>query len=120
MRIRAAVFDFGETVVNVPAREIAYVGDRVDNDIVPASAAGMFTVRVRRGLAGGRARQRSRRPDPRSRANGGQVRETWTDRVRSLEHAFRTQATGRVGAFVGVGYMKVLSGTPCNPPPRRQ
>jgi FMN phosphatase YigB (HAD superfamily) len=29
--------------------EIAYVGDRVDNDILPAAAAGMFTVHLRRG-----------------------------------------------------------------------
>ena len=29
--------------------EIAYVGDRVDNDIVPAADAGMFTVHLRRG-----------------------------------------------------------------------
>jgi HAD superfamily hydrolase (TIGR01509 family) len=32
-----------------PAEEIAYVGDRVDNDIVPALAAGMVAVHVRRG-----------------------------------------------------------------------
>jgi FMN phosphatase YigB (HAD superfamily) len=32
-----------------PADEISYVGDRVDNDVVPALAAGMFAVRVRRG-----------------------------------------------------------------------
>ena len=30
-------------------REIAYVGDRVDNDIIPAAAAGLFTVHLRRG-----------------------------------------------------------------------
>ena len=29
--------------------EIAYVGDRVDNDVLPAAAAGMFTVLLRRG-----------------------------------------------------------------------
>jgi FMN phosphatase YigB (HAD superfamily) len=29
--------------------DIAYVGDRVDNDILPAAAAGMFTVHLRRG-----------------------------------------------------------------------
>lgn len=29
--------------------EIAYVGDRVDNDVVPAADAGMFTVHLRRG-----------------------------------------------------------------------
>jgi FMN phosphatase YigB (HAD superfamily) len=33
----------------VPAGEILYVGDRVDNDIVPALAAGLHAVRVRRG-----------------------------------------------------------------------
>ena len=33
----------------VPAEEIAYVGDRVDNDVVPAVAAGMTAVRIRRG-----------------------------------------------------------------------
>jgi FMN phosphatase YigB (HAD superfamily) len=33
----------------VPAEEIAYVGDRVDNDVVPARAAGMTAVRIRRG-----------------------------------------------------------------------
>jgi HAD superfamily hydrolase (TIGR01549 family) len=29
---------------DLPAREIAYVGDRLDNDILPARAAGMATV----------------------------------------------------------------------------
>ena len=33
----------------VPAGEIAYVGDRVDNDVVPALAAGLHAVRLRRG-----------------------------------------------------------------------
>jgi HAD superfamily hydrolase (TIGR01549 family) len=33
----------------VPAREIAYVGDRLDNDIRPALEAGLVTVFVRRG-----------------------------------------------------------------------
>ena len=32
-----------------PPRAIAYVGDRVDNDIVPAAEAGMVTIFVRRG-----------------------------------------------------------------------
>ena len=32
-----------------PAAEVAYVGDRVDNDIEPALAAGMVAVHVRRG-----------------------------------------------------------------------
>ncbi|HEU0025923.1 MAG TPA: HAD family hydrolase [Ktedonobacterales bacterium] len=33
----------------VPAAEIAYVGDRVDNDIIPAKAAGMLAIFLRRG-----------------------------------------------------------------------
>jgi FMN phosphatase YigB (HAD superfamily) len=33
----------------VPAEEILYVGDRVDNDVVPARAAGLEAVRIRRG-----------------------------------------------------------------------
>ena len=33
----------------VAAGEIAYVGDRVDNDVEPALAAGMTAVHVRRG-----------------------------------------------------------------------
>jgi HAD superfamily hydrolase (TIGR01509 family) len=32
-----------------PPGEVAYVGDRVDNDILPAAAAGLVTVHVRRG-----------------------------------------------------------------------
>lgn len=35
--------------LELDARQVAYVGDRVDNDIVPAKAAGMFTVFLRRG-----------------------------------------------------------------------
>jgi FMN phosphatase YigB (HAD superfamily) len=33
----------------VPASDILYVGDRVDNDVLPALAAGFRAVRVRRG-----------------------------------------------------------------------
>ena len=33
----------------VPPEEIVYFGDRVDNDVVPALAAGLHAVRVRRG-----------------------------------------------------------------------
>ena len=33
----------------LPAGQVAYVGDRVDNDVVPAAAAGLFTVHLRRG-----------------------------------------------------------------------
>jgi len=32
-----------------PAAEIVYVGDRVDNDVVPSLAAGLQAVRIRRG-----------------------------------------------------------------------
>jgi FMN phosphatase YigB (HAD superfamily) len=32
-----------------PAAEVAYVGDRFDNDVVPAAAAGMLAIHVRRG-----------------------------------------------------------------------
>lgn len=35
--------------LGLPAAEIAYVGDRVDNDVLPALAAGMTAVHVRRG-----------------------------------------------------------------------
>ena len=35
--------------LGLPAGAIAYVGDRVDNDIVPAAAAGLFAVHLRRG-----------------------------------------------------------------------
>ena len=33
----------------LPAGEIAYVGDRVDNDVLPAKRAGMVAVFLRRG-----------------------------------------------------------------------
>jgi FMN phosphatase YigB (HAD superfamily) len=32
-----------------PAGETAYVGDRVDNDVLPAAAAGLLAIHVRRG-----------------------------------------------------------------------
>ena len=43
---------FFERIVSecgVDADEIAYVGDRVDNDVEPALAAGMVAVHIRRG-----------------------------------------------------------------------
>ncbi len=43
---------FFEKVVELmgcPAGEVAYVGDRVDNDVLPAAAAGLVSVHVRRG-----------------------------------------------------------------------
>ncbi|HYW23334.1 MAG TPA: HAD family hydrolase [Terriglobales bacterium] len=36
-------------ISGLPASAIAYVGDRVDNDVVPAARAGMTAVHVRRG-----------------------------------------------------------------------
>ena len=33
----------------VPAEQIAYVGDRVDNDVLPSLAAGLTAIHVRRG-----------------------------------------------------------------------
>jgi HAD superfamily hydrolase (TIGR01509 family) len=36
-------------LVGAPAERIAYVGDRVDNDVRPAIAAGMIGVHIRRG-----------------------------------------------------------------------
>jgi FMN phosphatase YigB (HAD superfamily) len=38
--VRAVVFDVGE---------VAYVGDRIDNDVVPAASAGMVAVWLKRG-----------------------------------------------------------------------
>jgi FMN phosphatase YigB (HAD superfamily) len=35
--------------LGLPPSEIAYVGDRVDNDVLPARAAGMIAVHLRRG-----------------------------------------------------------------------
>ena len=37
------------TELALPPEAIAYVGDRVDNDIVPADAAGMTAIFIRRG-----------------------------------------------------------------------
>jgi FMN phosphatase YigB (HAD superfamily) len=37
------------TELDVAAENIAYVGDRLDNDIVPAKAAGMTAIHIRRG-----------------------------------------------------------------------
>ena len=50
--VRKPAPEFFERVVDlagVPAARIAYVGDRVDNDVGPAIAAGMVGVHVRRG-----------------------------------------------------------------------
>jgi HAD superfamily hydrolase (TIGR01662 family) len=37
------------TELDVPAAEVAYVGDRLDNDVQPAAAAGMQAIFIRRG-----------------------------------------------------------------------
>lgn len=66
--VRAVVFDVGETLVDetrtwsvladrvgvtrltlLRPEQVAYVGDRLDNDVFPAKAAGMFAVFIRRG-----------------------------------------------------------------------
>jgi HAD superfamily hydrolase (TIGR01549 family) len=44
-----AFFDKLISSVGLAPAEIAYVGDRLDNDIRPARAAGLFTVFIRRG-----------------------------------------------------------------------
>jgi FMN phosphatase YigB (HAD superfamily) len=36
-------------VAGRPGAEVAYVGDRIDNDVAPAAAAGMLAVHIRRG-----------------------------------------------------------------------
>jgi FMN phosphatase YigB (HAD superfamily) len=45
----AAFFEHVVELAGVEAGKIAYVGDRVDNDVVPALAAGLVAVHVRRG-----------------------------------------------------------------------
>lgn len=45
----SAFFDRVVAEAGVPAAEIAYVGDRIDNDVIPARAAGMLAVWLRRG-----------------------------------------------------------------------
>lgn len=45
----AAFFDRVRERCGRPAGEIAYVGDRVDNDVLPARSAGMVAVHLRRG-----------------------------------------------------------------------
>jgi FMN phosphatase YigB (HAD superfamily) len=45
----ASFFECVVKAAGAPAEEILYVGDRVDNDVVPALAAGLHAVRIRRG-----------------------------------------------------------------------
>ena len=44
-----AFFDRVSAEVGLRPEQVAYVGDRLDNDVLPAKAAGMFAVFVRRG-----------------------------------------------------------------------
>jgi FMN phosphatase YigB (HAD superfamily) len=44
-----AFFERVSGLVGAPPSRVAYVGDRVDNDVLPAAAAGMVAVHVRRG-----------------------------------------------------------------------
>ena len=46
---RAEFFAKVVEAAGVPAHRIAYVGDRLDNDVLPARAAGMIAVFLRRG-----------------------------------------------------------------------
>lgn len=46
----AGFFDRIIEEAGVPAWQIVYVGDRVDNDVLPALDAGMGAVRIRRGM----------------------------------------------------------------------
>ncbi|AEG43077.1 HAD family hydrolase [Isoptericola variabilis] len=44
-----AFFDRVVELAGVPASDVAYVGDRLDNDVLPAAEAGMLPVLIRRG-----------------------------------------------------------------------
>jgi len=44
-----AFFERISIELELPPEQIAYVGDRLDNDVLPAKAAGMFAVFIRRG-----------------------------------------------------------------------
>jgi HAD superfamily hydrolase (TIGR01549 family) len=44
-----AFFERVSELIGEPPSRIAYVGDRVDNDVLPAAAAGMVALHVRRG-----------------------------------------------------------------------
>ena len=48
----AAFFDRIVSESGFPAGEVVYVGDRVDNDVVPASEAGMLSIHIVRGAWG--------------------------------------------------------------------
>ena len=44
------LFSYALEKIAVPAKQVVYVGDRYDNDIVPANSLGIKTVRVMHGL----------------------------------------------------------------------
>lgn len=44
-----AFFDYLRRLTGLPPEQIAYVGDRADNDVLPAAEAGMVPIHVRRG-----------------------------------------------------------------------
>jgi FMN phosphatase YigB (HAD superfamily) len=44
-----AFFDRVLTEIGAPADHVAYIGDRIDNDVIPAKAAGMTAIHLRRG-----------------------------------------------------------------------
>jgi HAD superfamily hydrolase (TIGR01662 family) len=56
----SAFFTRVREVSKVPASSIAYVGDRLDNDVLPARAAGMAAIFIERGPWG---RAHARRPE---------------------------------------------------------
>jgi len=56
----AAFFTRVREAAKVPASSIAYVGDRLDNDVLPARAAGMVAIFIERGPWG---RAQARRPE---------------------------------------------------------
>jgi putative hydrolase of the HAD superfamily len=45
-----AIFQYGLDQAGVAASEVIYVGDRADNDVAPAKAMGMKTIRFHRGV----------------------------------------------------------------------
>ncbi|MBF0778960.1 HAD family hydrolase [Streptococcus cuniculi] len=53
-----AIFDYGLRQAESPARNCIYVGDRMDNDILPAKELGMRTVHVLQGMGPHNGRQR--------------------------------------------------------------
>lgn len=45
-----AIFTLALQKANIPADRVVYVGDRYDNDILPAKSLGMWTVRILTGF----------------------------------------------------------------------